>query len=202
MKKKIWIFLFLISLLLLSASACAEQKAISTKKDQQITNNQTGFILPASLVSIEEDAFSGTAAVYVKMSDEVTSIGDQAFAHMPSLLLLRMSGTVQNLGEHLFEKDSKITVTGAINQKGALWAKEHNIPFIPEAGMSNTESNNEYCIVCYSDKYVADQYRINRAKGTVKSEQEMHRPGRTTGELKASHYKGKAAQHIQSRYFP
>ena len=203
MKKAIWAIAVICFVILLStSSASAKNESFGLDKNPSSPTEKTGFILPASLVSIGEDAFEGTAATYVYMPDNVVTVGDRAFARMHNLLILRLSRTIKEMGDAAFEDDSGITLSGAINHNSELWAKKYNVPFIPEAGLIVPDTENGYCIIQKHDPYIRYKYVTCKYRGEKTETKEAHRPGRTEGELKASHYKGIAAQYIQSRFFP
>jgi len=66
----------------------------------------TTMTLPASLTTIDDEAFYGSAAGYVIIPSGVTSIGDSAFASMPNLQLVSIPSTVTSFGDNCLNGDS------------------------------------------------------------------------------------------------
>jgi len=89
------------------------------------------FVLPTSLVMIEDEAFVATAAQTVLLTDSLSEIGDRAFADSPSLKIVIIPGSVVYIGEHAFDGISDLTIRGEKGSYAAKWAQEHNIAFVP-----------------------------------------------------------------------
>ena len=52
---------------------------------------KANFVLPASLVTVEDSAFEGISAEKVDVSGSVSSIGARAFADCPNLTAIRIT---------------------------------------------------------------------------------------------------------------
>ena len=89
------------------------------------------FVLPASLVMIEDEAFEATAAQAVLLTDSLSEIGERAFADSPNLKSVIIPESVVFIGEHAFDGVSDLVLHGEKNSYAARWAEEHNVTFVP-----------------------------------------------------------------------
>lgn len=89
--------------------------------------------LPASLVTIEDEAFEGTAIVKVKLPESVETIGEHAFANISTLRNIRVPITTSYIASSAFEGSYKTTITAPGKSYARTWAKEHGLPFSPIA---------------------------------------------------------------------
>lgn len=100
------------------------------------------FTLPASLAVIEEDAFMGTAADVVTMQDAVVSIGDYAFANIPTLQSVEIPCSVSFIGDNAFWGSENVTIYGIAGSYAELWAEGHDILFVDTALLRDSEVPN------------------------------------------------------------
>ena len=164
-------------------------------------NNAPSFNLPSSLRIIDDSAFEGTALVSVDIPESVTYIGDNAFANIPTLLAVQIPDATEFIGNNAFGNRKNVTITTSSNSYARTWAKDNGFRFRLLATFS--ASNGVVSYSFQSDHGLRSSQK-ERAKTTDTSNTNIRerRTGRTVGELKASRYKGVAALHIQSRYFP
>ncbi len=127
MKRLVWLCLCL-GLLLMLASAGA-----STVTDVSEAPVRPAFSLPASLVSIGDEAFEGTSIVSVDLPETVTTVGDEAFARIPSLRMIRIPASVTHIGQNAFAGSRQVTVTASRGSYAALWSRTSSIPAVPAA---------------------------------------------------------------------
>ena len=89
-----------------------------------------GFTLPASLIRIEKEAFAGTRAERVEISENVVSIGPRAFADSESLRELVIPGTVTSIDDTALEGSESVTVYGETDSEAQRFAEANDIPFV------------------------------------------------------------------------
>lgn len=87
------------------------------------------FVLPAALRTIEDEAFTGTAAAEVILPDSLAVIGERAFAGNRRLSLVSIPASVESIAEHAFEGSADLTIRGERDSYAAQWAREHDIAF-------------------------------------------------------------------------
>ena len=124
MKKAIIAFFVLLTFFVFSPIALAGANGFRHNK-----NNS--FIMPASLVIVEEKAFEGTAVRTVVFPVGLISIGECAFANSHGLDDIYIPSTVEFIGNNAFSSNKRITIHGVIGSLAETWAKEHQIPFAP-----------------------------------------------------------------------
>ncbi len=229
MRIKIKCFLIIL-LLVIIAFTCAEA-AINTNEEQQQTiptgsaffseklinllygnleisednftadNSAPSFNLPSSLRIIDDSAFEGTALVSVDIPESVTYIGDNAFANIPTLLAVHIPDATQFIGKNAFANSKNVTITASSNSYARSWAKDNGLRF--QLLVTFSASNGGVSYSFQSDPgFRSSQKERAETTDTSNTNIRERRTGRTVGELKASRYKGVAALHIQSRYFP
>lgn len=89
--------------------------------------------LPASLQHIEDEAFEGTAFIHVEIPEKVESIGENAFANIPTLRSVVISEHTQKIAITAFEGSRRATISSTPNSYARTWANENGIPFAPIA---------------------------------------------------------------------
>ncbi len=91
------------------------------------------FILPASLTTIDAEAFTGGAFTYVKLPDGVVSIGPRAFADCPNLAYIYIPAAVANVDQTAFGNMQGLTIIGVPGSTAETYANNHSFTFIPSA---------------------------------------------------------------------
>lgn len=91
------------------------------------------FMLPASLTVIEENAFMSTAADAVTIQDAVISIGDYAFANIPTLQSVEIPQSVSFIADNAFRGSESATIYGVAGSYAELWTAEHGMLFAETA---------------------------------------------------------------------
>lgn len=86
-------------------------------------------VLPASLITIENEAFEGTAVKVVALSGRLVNIGDRAFADNPSLIKISIPQSVESIADNAFDGSVNLIIHGVADSYVASWADEHNITF-------------------------------------------------------------------------
>ena len=156
--------------------------------------------LPGSLLSIGAEAFEGTALSEVRISESVTEIDDRAFAQIGTLRLLYIPRSVDRIGADILHDSCGVLITGSENSAARAWARQNRLPFSLEQLLTQAAKTRQFAGIPSaageSGKVAA------RNEESCIAQRQARRPGRTVGELKASQFKGIAAQYIQSRFFP
>ena len=114
--------MMIVAMLLCLSTAYAED--IVDRWDDRVS------VLPASLQVIDDEAFAGTALQVVVTNDELTAIGERAFADNDSLVLFVASNDIETISDDAFENDEKLTIIGEWNGFIADWAQAHGIAFV------------------------------------------------------------------------
>ena len=88
------------------------------------------FILPADLISIEEQAFAGGAFIYPKLSANTVSIGRGAFADCPNLAYIYIPEATTSIDPNAFDKVAGLTIFGKTGSTAETYAKTHGFTFV------------------------------------------------------------------------
>ena len=83
--------------------------------------------LPAGTVTVEEEAFAGSAARAVIIPAGVTVIGSRAFADMPGLTAVFLPETVKTISFDVFDGSPNVTL---YVQKGSRWGNRLDLPAV------------------------------------------------------------------------
>lgn len=124
MKKTVIYFLLVIVFSVLSPVSFAEA-------DEHHNLRKSVFIMPASLETVEDEAFEGTAVKTIVFRDGLISIGDYAFENASNLTDVYIPSTIEYIGKNAFFSNKRLTIHGVIGSLAEKWAKEHEIPFMP-----------------------------------------------------------------------
>lgn len=131
MKKLLCILIFLFCVL---AFACSSAIA-----DIETTNplkplGKEGIVearLPDSVTIIKDEAFEGTGLIKVELSDNVSFVGERAFANISSLREIRIPLATHYIASTAFEGSNRITIIAPANSYARMWAKNQGLPFSP-----------------------------------------------------------------------
>ena len=88
------------------------------------------FILPASLTSIQDEAFAGGAFHFVKLSERTLSIGEDAFANCRNLLYIYIPAATEDINQKAFGETPTLSIIGQSGSAAEEFALRHNCPFI------------------------------------------------------------------------
>lgn len=203
MKKYIlFTFILCVFVLLISTSALAVERSFierALEKGEPVENLEVSR-LPANLKIIDNEAFSGTAIPSIQFPQGVSYIGEEAFADNKALQ------HVFFMQDNLEMADSALSgsvpiLAGFNNSDAQKWAQKNGFRYHIEFSLT-TVSPRESRFIAKLERINGDIQRTEKSKETIAVIRKVKRPGRITGELKAERYKGVAAVHIQSRYFP
>ena len=96
-----------------------------------LPDNMTTLTLPASLRTIEEEAFAGVTAQQIVVPASVQTIENNAFANCPNLLVVYFEGMAADLSDNLFTGcRNHVVISIPANSTLASWANAHGIQVI------------------------------------------------------------------------
>ena len=87
--------------------------------------------LPVALTALEAESMSGSAFMYVRLPETLSSIGDRAFAESPALCLVEFSDPDTVLGEDIFLNCPELSILAPADSSAEAYALQHDIPFLP-----------------------------------------------------------------------
>lgn len=87
------------------------------------------FLLPASLTSVETEAFSGTPVGTVVFRDKILSIADYAFDNTPNLMDIYIFASTVEIDDHAFPSNGRLTLHAAAGSSAQAWAVRHEVGF-------------------------------------------------------------------------
>lgn len=157
------------ALILVLALCIAITFSLSSPRYFPEPDSAKGFVLPASLVMIGNEAFAGTAMESVDLPGTVTMIGERAFADNRGLKEILIPASVSYIGETAFDGVSGLLIRGAEDSYAAHWAKTHDFAFVSaEASQAGTEKTgkqfrgNVFSILPLLCIFPADVLRLRR----------------------------------------
>lgn len=87
--------------------------------------------LPASVKTIEDEAFEGTAIVKVELPDSVESLGERVFANITTLREIKIPFTTRHIASSAFDGSNRTTIIAPANSYARTFARTHGLPFSP-----------------------------------------------------------------------
>lgn len=87
------------------------------------------FILPGSLIEIEEEAFAGIGAAAVQIPGSVRTIGKRAFAGAPNLREIYIPDTVETIADDALDGCGPVTVYGVSGTEAQRFAAQNDFAF-------------------------------------------------------------------------
>lgn len=192
------IFFFAMIILFVAFSSAQADIVLNASAQDNRTDLSQGFIPPASLRIIENDAFEGTALSTVILPDALESIGENAFANIPTLKSITIPNGTTNIDPNAFKGSNQVTITSAPKSYAKAWAQENRIPFNPIVSFYAYEDPIQIPVLS------ADSTRLQKIilnDEIIKTEDEKP-TGRMTGELHTQTYEECIAFHIQGRSPP
>ena len=119
--------------------------------------------LPVGTVTIEEEAFAGSAARAVIIPAGVTVIGSRAFADMPGLTAVFLPETVKTISFDVFDGSPNVTL---YVQKGSRWGNRLDLPAVElESGWVEEDAVPAGAVITdeqwHYDYIVADTKKTN-----------------------------------------
>ena len=88
------------------------------------------FVLPASLTTIETEAFSGGAFRFVQAGGSLTQIKSKAFANCPNLTYIELPASVKTIATDAFGSRTELTIIGTAGSKAETFANSKGFTFL------------------------------------------------------------------------
>ncbi len=205
MKQKISV-LFILLFIMIVACACASADPSKPEYYINFPKNETTltvpeepkvFRLPASLTTIEDEAFEGTAVSVVELPESVTTVGEYAFANIETLRSINIPSNITQIEATAFRGSNRVTLTGAPKGYARQFAREQGLPFAPVASFYAQEQTLRIT------GSLSPQLKDNMLLQSGTTETQNQTPtGRYPGELNASKSEEIRAYHIQGRSPP
>ena len=171
-----------------------------TVSEEKQTALSTGEMhLPASLVTIEDEAFEGTGIVTVQIPRSVKEIGDKVFAESEHLKEVRFLGSPDRIGNNFVSDDHEVTIRMFFGSSVQAWANRHGYRTNFLSAVTRKKEKRPAIGFGLS---ATDRVETEQQGESCLAEKKERRTGRKTGELKSCQYKGISSIYIQSRYFP
>lgn len=105
---------------------------------------KSAFILPLSLIEIEEEGFSGTNVQTVVFPEGFMTLQDGVFEHALKLRRVYLPSSTAYIAESAFPKKADLTICGAERSYAQEWAERHQYSFVPsETGQLPTGSGKK-----------------------------------------------------------
>ena len=151
--------------------------------------------LPASVVTIEDEAFEGTALVKVEIPETAEKIGDHAFANISTLRSIRIPIRTSYIASTAFEGSNQTTITALGNSYARTWAKDHGLPFLPIVMFC--ASSQESTTQAFTLNRLTEN--IEKSDAVFKPENQWHR---RVEEINVTRTEELIANHVQGRSPP
>ena len=219
------LFIALLAMLMVFTCECAEANGTSspisalpyfndsprsnaneTISKQVLTNGRINplslsgtFKFPASLKTIQDEAFEGTALVLADLSETfVEQIGERAFANIPTLVGIKIPEKTHFIAKTAFSGSNHVTLTGTPKGYTRTWAKENGLPFIPVATVTaNIRTVQSASITARRSESLEGNLPI------FHEETDEHKPAKQIiGDIKDNRCQEGVAYHIQGRAPP
>ena len=92
---------------------------------------EADLVIPAGVIQIDAEAFSGIKARTVKLSENVTVIGSKAFADCPELESIYIPNGCETIAADAFENVEGLTIYGVANSWANYYANRNGFAFEP-----------------------------------------------------------------------
>lgn len=104
----------------------------NTNADKTNPDDSATFKLPSSLVTIENEAFEGTAVETVVLPDGLIDIGPGAFEAVATLKDVYIPDTTTYIADSAFAITSDLTIHGVEGSYAKEWAYRHEVSFVAD----------------------------------------------------------------------
>ena len=124
--KKIGLFtLLLLALIALFSLGSAGAETLDIERE-------TTLWRPASLLGIEDEAFSGTSVKTVVFPEGFLYLGSNAFENAKALTDAYISPSTKYISDSAFPLNDALTIHGAKDSYAQDWAEKHKVRFVVE----------------------------------------------------------------------
>lgn len=132
MKKCIFFLLLLAAAMIFTTALAKEDTSQANRAPDILPAEPSGVLeLPASLQSIEDEAFEGTAIREVTLPDSVAYIGERAFANITSLCKIQIPAATKSIANNAFAQSNHVIISAAADSYARKYAKANGLPFAP-----------------------------------------------------------------------
>lgn len=187
-----------LALILFRADGCPACRAEDPAESRQ-EETAGRFVLPASLQTIEEDAFAGTAAVQVEMPETVETVGDRAFADMSALRSVYIPAGVTRIGEGVFDGTAGVVVEGQSGSYAEQWAAQNGFFF---AVRQTLPARAQGVSPWAAARQLAELFLLIALGLILKAENRRKPACRKVGQGRTMRWNERPERHAQDGYFP
>lgn len=131
MKKVLSFLLMLLCILIFTISLAAAEREPFIVFELPEKEIITEAKLPESLITIEDEAFEGTALVKVELPETVTEVGERAFANIPALREVKIPLATKYIANTAFDGSYRTRITAPANSNARTYARTQGLPFSP-----------------------------------------------------------------------
>lgn len=152
--------------------------------------------LPSSLRIIEDEAFESTAIISADFPETLESIGEHAFADIPTLRSIRIPENTKQIAKTAFAGSNGVTITGVPGSYARTWAKENGIPFAPVTVMT---AGGRAVQISADNSHRQDFVHTDKEASSGKAQNDSWRP---FTEIQSERYDAWFTNHISGRAPP
>ena len=98
--------------------------------DENVSLSTSLLTLPASLTTIEDEAFANGAFTFVKLSEQTVSIGALAFANCPNLMFVYIPANMEYIDPTAFSGSEVLFILGFAGTPAQTYAEQHGFYFL------------------------------------------------------------------------
>ena len=109
---------------------CAGLTASCTVAKKSALKLEPDFILPASLTTLQDEAFAGCGFTFVSIPEGLTGISDRAFANCEKLKYIIIPSSVEYISKTAFSGVTGLTIYGASGSYAEAFAKAYSYTFV------------------------------------------------------------------------
>lgn len=121
----------IISILILFSLLCVSPFVMTNRESEIFTSDRT-FVLPSSILIVDEEAFAGTPVETVVFPDGFSTLRDRAFSSAAKLRLVYLPGSVCEIGTDAFPVNAQLAIHGVEKSFAQTWADENGIKFVTD----------------------------------------------------------------------
>lgn len=92
------------------------------------------FTLPASLITVDAEAFANSQADMIVIPNGTTTLGERAFADCPNLRIVCMPDSLTQIADDAFDGSWTVGFVCESDNTAASYAREHSIPCLIRTG--------------------------------------------------------------------
>ena len=132
-----------ISILMIIMSLYISPFALTNQKADNYTSNGT-FVLPASILLVDNEAFSGTSVETAVFPNGFLLLGDMAFSSASELRRVYLPASLSEIGTDVFSENTNLTIHGVEKSFAQTWAEENGITFVNDDIWAKVQTPNGF----------------------------------------------------------